>query len=119
MDYIIKGDSKAEVLTDENCFITELMNSAEHEQISIAKARVVPGVTTELHALTGTEEYYYILSGTGRMEVDSQIIGEVSKGDIVHIKASSPQRIANIGKEDLTFICICTPRFEKNNYLVV
>ena len=60
--------SKPEVWTGERCFITELVNDAAWPEFSLARTRVEPGVTTQLHALP-VHEVYVIESGTGRMSV--------------------------------------------------
>ena len=41
---------------------------------------------------------------------------EVAAGDVVLIPPLCRQRITNVGAEDLTFLAICTPRFEQRNY---
>jgi mannose-6-phosphate isomerase-like protein (cupin superfamily) len=103
-----------EYYTEERCHIIELFNQAG-EAGSIARARVEPGETTALHALDGLE-CYYILSGEGDMEINGQQMGKVKQGDTVVIPANAPQRITNIGKEDLIFLCFCAPRFIPENY---
>jgi mannose-6-phosphate isomerase-like protein (cupin superfamily) len=40
----------------------------------------------------------------------------VGPGDLVHIPAGCPQRIANLGDTDLTFLALCTPRFTHTAY---
>ena len=40
----------------------------------------------------------------------------VLPGDIVEIAAGLTQAISNTGEGDLLFLCICTPRFEWDNY---
>jgi mannose-6-phosphate isomerase-like protein (cupin superfamily) len=63
----------------------------------------------------GTVERCIILEGQGRMEVDG-VWADVRAGDRVVIPASVPQRIANTGRVDLVFYCLCTPRFRQENY---
>ena len=58
-----------EFFTAEKCYITELSNSDDDPDLSIARARVEPGVTTHWHRLSGTIERYCIISGRGRMEL--------------------------------------------------
>jgi mannose-6-phosphate isomerase-like protein (cupin superfamily) len=116
MTRIIKALSKPEKYFEEKCFITELFNSGENPDVSVARARVNPGVTTVLHWLKDTEEKYFILSGSGEVEIDGKMNGTVEAGDLVIIPKNSTQRIKNIGADDLIFICICTPRFEAKNY---
>lgn len=116
MENIIYTRDIPEMYTDEACFISELLNSSSYPNISIAKARVQPGVTTQLHVLTDTTEFYYILSGTGESEINGVKKGSISTGDIVIIPSGISQRIKNTGHDDLIFLCICLPRFEVKNY---
>ncbi len=113
---IIRKDPEDEFLTAENCHILEIRNSPEDPQVSIARARVEPGVTTRWHRLKGITERYYILSGQGLVEVGELPPREVAPGDIVVIPPRYRQRIGNTGSEDLIFLCICTPRFTITAY---
>ena len=104
-------DLGAEFYTAENCYILELANTPDDPDASIARARVAPGVTTRRHRLVGTTERYVILEGRGRVEVGNLPPQDVGSGDVVLIPPSCPQRITNLGQEDLIFLAICTPRF--------
>jgi len=84
--------------------------------VSIARARVKAGVTTKLHRLKGVVERYVILSGIGKVDVAGIEPQQVAAGDVVIIPSLCPQRITNIGTEDLVFLAICTPRFTKEIY---
>jgi mannose-6-phosphate isomerase-like protein (cupin superfamily) len=105
-----------EFYTPEKCYITELSNTPDDPDASIARARVVPGVTTRWHWLIGTVERYYIVNGRGRVEVGKLPPQEVRAGDIVLIPPKCRQRITNIGSQDLVFLAICTPRFSNAVY---
>ena len=105
-----------EFYTPEKCYITELSNTPDDPDASIARARVKPGVTTRWHWLKGTVERYYIVNGRGRVEVGELPPQEVSAGDIVLIPPKCRQRITNIGSQDLVFLAICTPRFSDDVY---
>ena len=109
-------DPSAEFFTPELCFINELSNSANDPALSIARARVAPGVTTRWHRLTDTSERYVILEGRGRVEVGALPPLEVGPGDVVLIPPLCRQRIANIGDTDLVFLALCTPRFRPECY---
>lgn len=109
-------DPSGEFFTEERCFILELWNSASDETVSVARARVIPGVTTQLHRLNGVEERYVLLEGEGRMEVGDREPHEVRGGDVVRVPAGAAQRIANTGSEDLLILCVCTPRFVPECY---
>ncbi len=106
-----------EFYTEEKCYITELSNSSDDANISIARARVASGITTCWHCLIATVEYYYILSGVGIMELGDLPAQSVNVGDIVRIPPMCKQRITNTGAEDLVFLAICSPRFTSDIYI--
>ena len=113
---IIKYDNSSEFYTEEKCFIIDASNSSDDNSISIACARVEPGITTKWHYLDGVDERYLIISGTGKVEVGDLKPEIVKTGDIVLIPAGVKQRITNIANDDLIFYCVCTPRFSKERY---
>lgn len=104
-----------EIWTGERCFITELVNTAELPDVSVARTRVEPGVTTELHALS-VLEWYVIQSGEGLMRVGDENPYPVGPGDTIRIPAGSAQQIENTGTADLLFLCVCVPRFTLTAY---
>jgi mannose-6-phosphate isomerase-like protein (cupin superfamily) len=108
--------AKREVYISEGCFITEWSNTPADPAVSIARARVRPGVTTRWHRLAGTIERYVILEGRGRADVGERAPKEVGPGDVVLIPAACRQRITNTGERDLIFLAICTPRFVQEAY---
>jgi len=114
---IRRADPSKEFASQENCFILETDNDASDPAVSIARARVRPGVTTEWHRLDGIVERYIVVRGRGRVEVGDVPPTIVGEGDVVRIPANVPQRITNIGDEDLVFLCVCTPRFVQRAYV--
>ncbi len=100
----------------EGCYISKLSNTTDDPAVSIAQARVEPGITTAWHRLKNTIERYVILSGTGLAEIGDAAPRSVNAGDVVHIAAMQRQRISNVGNDDLIFLAICTPRFLPENY---
>jgi mannose-6-phosphate isomerase-like protein (cupin superfamily) len=105
-----------EYFTPERCFITEVSNSKDDPGLSIARARVEPGVTTQWHRLQDTAERYCIVSGSGQVEIGDCKSETVNPGDVVLIPPDVRQRITNTGPEDLVFLAICTPRFSEDRY---
>ena len=110
-----KAKPDAEFLTRERCYITELVNTDTQAEVSIARARVQAGVTTELHSLS-VHEWYVVESGEGLMTVENAAEVHVRPGDVVAIPKNCFQKISNTGKTDLIFLCICVPRFVPDNY---
>ena len=109
-------DTGSEFYTREHCYITETCNSADDPDVSVARARVEPGVTTRWHRLSGITERYCILSGTGLVEAGELPAEQVTAGDVVVIPPMCPQRISNTGTDDLVFLAICSPRFSEDCY---
>lgn len=113
---VIRPDPDSEYDTPERCHILEMSNSEADEVLSIARARVEPGVTTALHRVRGTAERYVILEGAGRVQLGAQRPEAVAVGDVVLIPPGLEQRITNTGDTDLVFLALCTPRFRQENY---
>ena len=109
-------DPDAEYLTPERCHILEVANDANDPDVSIARARVEPGVTTAWHRLNGIDERYLIVSGEGRVEVGDEPAAAVRPCDVVRIPAGVRQRITNTGDMDLVFYAICSPRYREAAY---
>ncbi|PTN36931.1 cupin domain-containing protein [Desulfonatronum sp. SC1] len=105
-----------EYFFEERCFISEWWNSDRDEDVSVARARVLPGVTTRLHRLRGIMERYIILEGQGLVEIDGRPADTVKPGDVVLIPPGVSQRISNPGISDLLFLVVCTPRFVPEAY---
>jgi len=114
--WLVSAAGNTEFFTDERCYITELLNCEDSPDVSIAIARVEPGVTTQLHALHDVRESYVLRKGCGLMEVNGERY-TVKSGDKVIIPAGASQRISNTGATDLEFYCVCTPRFEPSCYI--
>jgi mannose-6-phosphate isomerase-like protein (cupin superfamily) len=113
---LIEHPTATEYFFAEGCFITEWWNSPHDAEVSIACARVKPGVTTHWHRLRGVTERSLILEGRGRVEVGDGPPEDVGPGAGVFIPPGVRQRITNLGDVDLIFLAICTPRFALAGY---
>ena len=116
---IIKQNSTDEFYTEEKCFIIDSSNSPDDDTLSIAIARVEPGITTKWHYLKNVDERYLIISGSGKVEIGGLRPEIVKSGDIILIPGGTKQRITNTGNDDLIFYCVCTPRFTADCYVAV
>ncbi|MGB1580485.1 MAG: cupin domain-containing protein [Nevskiales bacterium] len=101
---------------EEGCYISEWLNDAHDPAVSVAQARVPPGVTTRWHVLDDITERYLMLEGEGEAELGDAPPQWVGPGDVVTIAPGQRQRIRNIGKTDLVFLAVCTPRFRIGQY---
>ncbi len=109
--------AKEEFETSERCHIIEVANDPGDDSVSIARARVEPGVTTAWHKLKDTDERYIIVSGQGVVDIGTSQPTKVRAGDVVRIPAETPQRITNTGRSDLVFFAVCSPRFTNKCYV--
>jgi len=109
-------DEGSEFLTPERCWIVESWNAGEDLNVSIARARVEVGVTTQLHLLRNVDERYVIVEGIGEVTVGDMSGAPVKKGDVVVIPRNVPQQIRNTGEQELVFYCVCSPRFSPQCY---
>jgi mannose-6-phosphate isomerase-like protein (cupin superfamily) len=112
---VVRPDPAAEFMTVERCSILESWNDESDSAVSIARARVEPGITTQLHRLD-VDERYVILQGRGVARVGELDGKEVGPGDVVLVPAGTQQQITNVGEPDLVFYCICSPRFDPAGY---
>jgi mannose-6-phosphate isomerase-like protein (cupin superfamily) len=109
-------DPTTEFLTPERCWILESWNVLDDPHVSVSRARVEPGVLTQLHTLRGVDERYVIVEGEGEMRVGDLDPAPVGPGDIVSIPEGVSQQIRNLGSRDLIFYCVCAPRFEPSSH---
>jgi mannose-6-phosphate isomerase-like protein (cupin superfamily) len=105
-----------EFLTGEGCWITENWNSPADPAVSIARARVEPGLTTQRHRLRGVAEKYVVIAGTGLAVIGDATPVRVQAGAVLTIPPGVPQHITNDGPGDLVFYCVCTPRYTSACY---
>src|SRR4051812_46844906 len=103
----------ASFTTKDGSEIRELLayrNSCIRKQ-SLAEARLPPGACTTPHYHPQTEEIYYLLEGTGRMQIDEDV-RDVQPGDAIAIPPGAVHTIENTGSGTLKFLCCCAPGYE-------
>lgn len=75
---------------------------------SLAEARLPAGGVTERHYHRQSEEFYFILEGSGSMEVDGEVRA-IAPGDAVLIPPGAWHQIT--ATSDLRFLCCCAPAY--------
>ncbi|MFM7929402.1 MAG: cupin domain-containing protein [Pirellula sp.] len=116
---IVHRDDCEPFVTKDGSIIRELLahrNSSIRNQ-SLAEATIPAGVVTQLHHHPKTEEIYYILSGSGKMEIDGQL-RQVGPGDAIAIGPGKWHRIYNDGSVDLVLLCCCAPGYEHSDTIL-
>ena len=110
-----KPASIVEVWSEERCYITEFVNDPEIPEVSVARCRVEPGVTTQLHSLS-VIEWYIVQSGQGEICIGDDPPRRLASGDTAMIAERIAQQATNSGGDDLVFLCVCVPRFTRDCY---
>jgi len=98
--FVTKDGSKIRSILDRT--------NAPVEKQSLAEATVQAGASTQRHYHKLSEEFYFILEGRGRMEIDGET-KKVEPGDAVLIPAGAWHTIA--ADESLKFLCCCAPPY--------
>jgi mannose-6-phosphate isomerase-like protein (cupin superfamily) len=94
-------------VTKDGSFIRELHHTNAQ---SLAEATLEPGQATERHYHRATEEIYFVLKGSGEMEVDGST-GRIRPGDAVLIPAGAWHTLVNDGTSELRILCCCVPPY--------
>lgn len=105
-----------EFTAGDQCLLRETLHPDKQPlalRYSLARAVVPSGRTTVRHRLRSSE-VYYIIQGQGRMTIDEET-SDVGPDDTVYIPPKAVQCIANIGQEDLIFICIVDPAWQRED----
>ena len=76
---------------------------------SLAEATVPVGKPTERHYHKLSEEFYFILEGTGTMEIDGET-REVTPGDAILIRPGAWHQVT--ASQTLRFLCCCAPPYQ-------
>lgn len=84
--------------------------NTDAELVSIAAIDVEPGRSSDPHSHERTEEIYFILEGTGVVEVDSASF-DVALWDSVHIPPGSVHTVRNTGTQTLRLLAINGPAY--------
>jgi mannose-6-phosphate isomerase-like protein (cupin superfamily) len=98
-------------VTKDGSTIRELHHTAQQ---SLAEATLEPGQATERHYHAKTEEIYFVVKGSGRMEVDGDA-QTIRPGDAVLIPPGAWHTLENNGTSELRILCCCSPPYSHDD----
>ncbi len=110
---IVRSLDEAEAFTTaDGSTIRELLGlpTAPVRNQSLAEATLEPGQATERHYHGEAEEIYYVVEGTGELEIDGDR-RRVSIGDAALIPPGAWHQIRAGGPGRLRFLCCCAPAY--------
>ena len=91
--------------------ILDLTNAPVKNQ-SLAEATVPIGTATQRHYHKLSEEFYFILEGSGSMEIDGKH-RYIAHGDAILIPPAAWHTIT--ARETLRFLCCCAPPYSHDD----
>lgn len=105
-------DAAEPFTTADGSTIRELLGlpTAPVENQSLAEATLAPGQATERHYHAVAEELYYLLEGSGELEIDGER-AQVSPGDAILIPPGARHQIRAGEGGALRFLCCCAPPY--------
>lgn len=83
---------------------------------SLAEASLAAGEATQRHLHRATEEIYFVLEGTGELEVAGET-RDVGPGDAILIPPGAPHTIR--ATTPLRFLCCCAPPYSHEDTFAV
>jgi mannose-6-phosphate isomerase-like protein (cupin superfamily) len=89
--------------------------TSDIERCSLAEEVLPVGAAVGRHHHVETEEIYYILRGTGRMTVGSDV-REVASGDAIFIPRGRAHTLENTGTEPMTILLVCGPAYSYEDH---
>lgn len=81
---------------------------ARSEQLSVIEERVLPGCFEVRHYHQHAEQFFYVLSGQARLEVEGTLYA-LHAGEGMHVPAGVKHQLSNQTQEDVRFLVISTP----------
>jgi mannose-6-phosphate isomerase-like protein (cupin superfamily) len=110
---IVRSLESAEAFTTaDGSTIRELLGlpTAPVRNQSLAEATLEPGQQTQRHYHADAEEIYYVIEGTGEMEIDGAR-RTLTVGDAVLIPPGARHQIRADDGGRLRFLCCCAPAY--------
>jgi len=107
---VLQLDAQTPFTTKDGSTIRSILDrtNAPVERQSLAEARVSAGAATQRHYHRLAEEFYFILEGSGKMEIDGEM-RDVKPGGAILIPAGAWHTIT--ARETLRFLCCCAPPY--------
>jgi mannose-6-phosphate isomerase-like protein (cupin superfamily) len=109
----IRAYERAEPFTTaDGSTIRELLGipTASVRNQSLAEATLAPGQETERHYHRSSEELYYLLEGSGEIEIDGER-ARVTVGDAILIPPGAWHQIRAGDAGHVRFLCCCSPPY--------
>ena len=98
-------------VTKDGSFIRELHHTQAQ---SLAEATLEPDQATQRHHHRVSEEIYFVVKGSGDLEVDGEH-KRIAVGDAVLDPAGAWHSLHNNGTSELRILCCCAPPYSHDD----
>ena len=107
-------------LSYDRAMIRELLNNDDQKKLglSMASGYLGPHKKALLHLHKNTDEIYYIFDGYGLLRIDDRVFN-VSKDDFAFIPRGSKHSLENTEGYDLKVLCIASPPYKDDDFILV
>lgn len=114
--HIVQRNGSQPFITKDGSTIRSLLDlsNAPVKNQSLAEATVPPGTATEPHRHQSSEEFYYVIEGTGDMTIGEET-RSVEPGDAILIPSGALHTLVNTGGSDLRILCCCAPPYSHDD----
>jgi len=85
--------------------------------LSLARGFLPPQRRAIPHHHDISEEIYYVVSGSGRIRVES-IEGEINPGTLIYIPKSAVHALENTSDVDLEVLCVASPPYRDDDFIL-
>ena len=89
----------------DGCYGWHLLKNAA---LSVIQERVPPGCGEVRHFHVSARQFFYILSGTARLEFDGHV-ATLASGEGLEVPPGVPHRFANAADSEVSFLVISSP----------
>ncbi|MEN8257132.1 MAG: cupin domain-containing protein [Thermodesulfobacteriota bacterium] len=117
---ISRYGSIKEYITKDGSEIREMIHPQhqDNKKISVAEARIKPGMKTEPHYHKKSEEVYVVMAGKGLLRIEDKRY-EIEKGVSIVIMPGQVHGLENTNNEDLVVMCCCAPAYGHADTILV
>lgn len=108
----IESDESSEKVYSLTSTMSEVYTS---KLMSAAVVEIKPGKSSTPHYYKKTEESFFIIKGSGALEVNGRTM-PVAEGQFFKISPNEIYQLNNTGDQALEFLAMCTPPWDQDDW---
>jgi len=111
---------KTHIIAQDGASIYELLSEKEREimDIGLATGSLPPKRKAIPHKHEISDEVYYVISGKGRVKV-GDLDNKVKEGIVIYVPVNMVHALENTGSEELEVLCLSSPAYTDEDFILV